>query len=78
MPIKKWLKQYAVAMPLLFALFTCTQYVKGHSLKDSMAFAVTWACITLLIFAVTRAYNFKRNVYCQLCNDLPEKTADEK
>jgi hypothetical protein len=43
-----------------------------------MMFAITWACITLAIFAVTRAYNFKRNVYCQLCNDLPEKPADEK
>ena len=78
MPIKKWLRQYAVALPALIALFTFTQSIQGHNLKDSLSFAVFWAVLSLAIFATTRAYNFYRNQYCALCNDLPEERDESK
>ncbi|NVK55338.1 MAG: hypothetical protein HWE26_06970 [Alteromonadaceae bacterium] len=71
MPIKKWLGQYAIALPVLCVIFTLTQYLKGHAIDDAIEFAVFWAIVTLMIFALTRAYNFHRNRYCALCNDIP-------
>ncbi|MDC8831332.1 hypothetical protein [Alteromonas gilva] len=77
MPVKKWLRQYAIALPVLCGIFTLSQYLKGHALEDALAFAVFWACVSLVIFALTRAYNFHQNRYCALCNDLPGNTASD-
>tara|TARA_B100000700_G_scaffold119173_1_gene133974 strand:+ start:1551 stop:1727 length:177 start_codon:yes stop_codon:yes gene_type:complete len=54
MSVKKWLRQYAVALPVLTGI------------------------ISLGIFAITRAWNFHRNQYCALCNDLPEQKNDNQ
>lgn len=78
MPIKKWLRQYAFALPALVVLFTFTQYIQGHNLDDSVSFALFWAVVSLGIFAATRAWNFHRNQYCALCNDFPEVRDESK
>ena len=54
MSVKKWLRQYAVALSVLTGI------------------------ISLGIFAITRAWNFHRNQYCALCNDLPEQKNDNQ
>ena len=78
MSVKKWLRQYAIAFPVLTGFFTLSQYVKGYTLKDSLSFALFWTLISLGIFAVTRAWNFHRNQYCALCNDLPENNNENQ
>ena len=78
MPIRKWLRQYAVALPVLIGIFTLSQYAKGYALDDALEFAVFWALVSLAIFAVTRAWNFHRHQYCALCNDLPVEKQDDK
>jgi hypothetical protein len=78
MPVKKWLRQYAIAFPVLTGIFTLSQYVKGYTLQDSLSFALFWAVITLGIFAVTRMWNFHRNQYYALCNDLPENNNENQ
>ncbi len=78
MPIKKWLRQYAIALPVLCVIFTLSQYIKGHAIDDSIEFAIFWAFVSLGIFALTRAYNFHQNRYCALCNDLPVNKEPEQ
>jgi len=71
MPLKKWTLQYLIAFPLLCAIFASVQYLKGQSILYSLEFGATWAFISIFIFAVRRAYNFKRRIHCDICNDLP-------
>ena len=78
MPIKKWIFQYSIAFPILSALFTSVQYIKGQRVSYSVNFGLTWAFITIVIFATRRAYNFKKNIDCQLCNDLNPEDAQRK
>ncbi|GAA0852561.1 hypothetical protein GCM10009114_02890 [Aliiglaciecola litoralis] len=72
MPIKKWIIQYSVALPLLFALFASVQYLKGSSLEESIEFGLLWSTLSLTVFALRRVYNFRKNINCSICNDLPD------
>jgi len=54
MPIKKWTLQYLVAYPLLATIFASVQYFKGQSFSYSLEFGVTWAFISISIFAARR------------------------
>lgn len=78
MPIKKWIFQYSIALPVLFALFSSVQYIKGQTVSYSVTFGLTWTFISIAIFATRRAYNFKKNIDCQLCNDLNQRDAQQK
>lgn len=78
MPIKKWILQYSLAFPMLFALFSGVQYIKGQTVFYSVTFGLTWAFISIAIFAIRRAYNFKKNIDCQLCNDLNQRDGQQK
>lgn len=78
MPIKKWIFQYSIAFSILSALFSSVQYIKGQTVSYSVTFGLTWAFISIAIFATRRAYNFKKNIDCQLCNDLNGKDAQRK
>ena len=71
MPLKKWTLQYLIVCPLLFVIFASVQYLKGQSVSYSLEFGATWAFISIFIFAVRRAYNFKRRIHCDICNDVP-------
>ena len=71
MPIKKWTIQYLIALPALCALFAGVQYLKGHTVGDALEFGLLWSVISVTIFALRRAYNFRQNIACQMCNDLP-------
>ncbi len=70
-PWKKWAIQYLVMAIVFFALFAGVQYLKGRGLEYSVEFGILWALITSTIFLATRAYYFKKNIACQVCNDLP-------
>lgn len=72
MPIKKWIIQYTIALPLVFVILGAVQYLKGRGLAYAIEFGLLWATISVVIFALTRAYNFRRNIQCSLCNDLPD------
>ncbi len=74
MPLKKWIFQYAVALPAIFSLLACVQYLKGRSVEYSLEFGVLWAFISVTVFAVRRIYNYRKNVNCIICNDLPGNT----
>ena len=73
MPIKKWVFQYTVALPLIFVLLSSVQYLKGRGLEYSIEFGIFWALITVFIFAITRVYYFRKNINCTVCNDSPNK-----
>lgn len=78
MPNKKWTFQYSIALPVLFALFSIVQYIKGQTVSYSVTFDLTWAFIAIATFNIRRAYNFKKNIDCQLCNDLNQRDAQQK
>jgi len=80
MPIKKWLFQYSLALPVIFVLLAGVQYLKGRSVEYSLEFGVLWALISVAVFAMRRLYNYRKNINCIICNDLPKNTenADDR
>jgi len=54
MPIKKWIAQYTVALPIIFILLAGVQYLKGRSLEYSIEFGILWALISVTVFAIRR------------------------
>lgn len=76
MPIKKWIVQYAIALPIIFVLLTSVQYLKGRSLEYSIGFGISWALVSVAIFAIRRSYNYRKNINCAVCNDLPNNNQD--
>ncbi|MDO6568982.1 hypothetical protein Q4561_18060 [Alteromonas sp. 1_MG-2023] len=72
MPLKKWIFQYSIALPLVFLLLAGVQYLKGRTLGYAIEFGIMWSFITVGIFAIRRAYNFRKHIDCQVCRDLPE------
>lgn len=71
MPIKKWMFQYAIAVPIIFFLLASVQYLKGRSLEYAIEFGIFWSLISVAIFAIRRFYNYRKNINCSVCNDLP-------
>ena len=71
MPIKKWIFQYAIALPIVFVLLAGVQFLKGRSLEYSIEFGVLWSLISVVIFAIRRFYNYRQNINCAVCNDIP-------
>ena len=63
MPIKKWIFQYCIALPLVFVLLTGVQYLKGRSPAYAIEFGLIWSVISVAIFAARRAYNYRKK-YC--------------
>lgn len=78
MPIRKWLLQYCIALPITFSLLAGVQYLKGQTVSYSIEFGVIWSFITIAIFAIRRAYNFRKNIACDICNDLPTTRPQQK
>mgnify|MGYP005824287095 CR=1 FL=1 len=73
MPIKKWIVQYVIALPIIFVLLAGVQYLKGRDLEYAIEFGILWALVTVIIFAVRRFYNYRKNIHCAVCNDLPNE-----
>ena len=78
MPIKKWIVQYAIAFPIIFVLLAGVQYLKGQSVYYSIEFGLIWAFVSLLIFAIRRFYNYRKQIHCALCNDLPNNNQNAR
>ncbi len=70
MSIKKWVIQYVITVIVLFFIFAVIQYLKGKNLVYSLEFGAVWSVISASIFLITRATYFKKNIACQVCNDL--------
>jgi hypothetical protein len=77
MPIRKWILQYTLLLPIVLSLLAGVQYLKGRELEYCLEFALIWSLISVGIFAANRAYNFRRNIDCAICNDLPEANDDD-
>lgn len=71
MPVRKWMLQYSVAFPVILLLLSGVQLLKGRDIEYALEFGVIWTIISITVFAVRRAYIFRRNIHCALCNDLP-------
>ena len=76
MPVEKWILQYCAALPVIFVVLASVQYIKGHTLSYAIEFGVIWSLVSLGVFAIRRAYNFRKNIACQICNDLPLEKKD--
>ncbi len=72
MPIKKWVFQYLIALPIIFVLLAGIQYLKGRSLEYAIEFGVMWSLISVAIFALRRFYFYRKNIKCAVCNDIPD------
>ncbi|SEK32010.1 hypothetical protein SAMN05216262_10161 [Colwellia chukchiensis] len=70
MPIKKWIFQYVIALPIIFVLLASIQYFKGRTLEYSIEFGVLWAWVSVTVFAIRRYYNYRKNINCRVCNDI--------
>ena len=73
MPIRKWIFQYAISLPIIVIILMGVQYLKGRSLDYSIEFGVIWGFISVTIFAIRRYYNYRKNIQCAVCNDLPKE-----
>ena len=62
MPIKKWIVQYAIALPIIFSLLAGIQYLKGRSLEYSIEFGILLALVSVAIFAIRRFYNYRKTL----------------
>ena len=71
MPVKKWLVQYTLALIIIFIVLTGVQYTKGRSLEYSIEFGLLWSLLSVILFAIRRFYNYRKNIHCTICNDLP-------
>ncbi len=71
MPVKKWLVQYTLALIIIFIVLTGVQYTKGRSLEYSIEFGLLWSLLSVILFAIRRFYNYRKNIHCAICNDLP-------
>jgi hypothetical protein len=74
MSIKKWFFQYTLALPIIFVVLAYIQYLKGRSIDYSVEFGILWALISVAVFAMRRMYNYRKNINCSLCNDLPKNS----
>ncbi|MFS1523528.1 hypothetical protein ACL7TT_05345 [Microbulbifer sp. 2304DJ12-6] len=72
MPIKKWIVQYGIALPVTFVLLAGIQYWKGRGLEYAIEFGILWSLASVALFAATRIYYFRKGMHCKVCNDLPE------
>lgn len=72
MPIKKWIRQYAIMLTVLFVAFTFVQYSKGREVEHSIQFGILWAFLATTMFLGTRIYYYRKKIYCAVCNDLSE------
>ncbi len=76
MPIRKWVVQYVIALPIIFVLLSGVQYFKDRTLEYSIEFGILWALVSVTIFAVWRYYTYRKNIHCAICNDLPSNNQD--
>ncbi|CCQ10989.1 hypothetical protein PALB_18630 [Pseudoalteromonas luteoviolacea B = ATCC 29581] len=76
MPIKKWIYQYSIALPVVFLILAGVQYFKGRSAEYSIEFGIIWSIISVSVFAIRRIYNYRKSINCAICNDLPNKAND--
>jgi hypothetical protein len=72
MPIRKWILQYAAMLAVLFVILALIQYLKGRDIGYSMEFGILWAFLAATMYLGTRIYYYRKNIYCAVCNDLPE------
>ncbi len=73
MPIRKWVLQACIALPVLFLLFASIQYFKGKPLEYSLEFGAFWSAVSITIFFASRVYYFKKGMACKVCNDVPNE-----
>jgi hypothetical protein len=59
-------------LAVLFVILFFVQYSKGRDVEYSVEFGILWAFLAATIFLGTRIYNYRKNIYCAVCNDLPE------
>jgi hypothetical protein len=72
MPIKKWILQYVAMLIVLSIGLAFVQYTKGRDLEYSVQFGMLWSFLATTMFLGTRIYYYRKNIYCAVCNDLPE------
>lgn len=75
MPIKKWIIQYLIAVPVVALLLGGVQMLKGRELDYAVEFGLLWGVISATIFVATRIYYYKKGLYCKVGADLPESEA---
>jgi hypothetical protein len=73
MPIKKWILQYVIATVICFILFAAVQYLKGRGIEYSINFGLLWSFLAVTVFFIRRVYNYRKNISCGICNDIPKK-----
>lgn len=68
MPIKKWLLQAIILLPVLFLVFAAVQYLKGRGMEYSMQFGIFWSTVSTAVFFATRIYYYRKGLVCKVCD----------
>ncbi|RDV24221.1 hypothetical protein DXV75_15455 [Alteromonas aestuariivivens] len=71
MAVRKWVIQYALALPLAFVVLGGIQFLKGKDIGYCLEFGLLWSVLSVSVFAGTRIYYYRKGMYCAVCNDLP-------
>lgn len=71
MPTRKWTLQATLMFVALSLVFALVQLAKGHELWESLRFGLYWFVVSTALFLITRIRNYRKQIYCKLCNDLP-------
>ncbi len=77
MGIKFWLKRTATVFLCVLVILVIVELLKGHTLFESVIFALLWSTISTTIFIATRLYYSRKGVACDLCNDNADKSTDK-
>jgi len=66
-----WIKQFVVAMVLVFVVLMAVELLKAHDIETALAFSALWSVIAGAVFTGARVYRVRKGQYCAICGDTP-------
>ncbi len=62
----------------VFLVLMLVEILKGHGVGNAVYFALLWAFVSTLVFALVRLYYLRRGQHCELCGDTPESQGADR
>lgn len=74
MGIKFWIKRTFTVFIVVLAILFVVELLKGHSLINSITFALLWSTLSTATFIATRLYYSRKGLACEVCQDTQDKS----
>lgn len=73
-----WIRRAATVFAMIAAVLFVVSLLKGRGLLGSAEFTAVWASASTAVFIGARLYQSSRGQHCELCQDIPAPTAEER